>query len=117
TSGSRQRFRSHDSIAGGGHLGQHGFIPIGLEVEIDAIGGYGCFRSVGSGDQAGVSAAVDLLRQTIVIELHGEFVGGVAQLAIGIVVAAVGTNRGDVVDYFILQFDHDIAAFHDHVFA
>ena len=67
-------------------------LPLGCEVEIDVVGGHGGLRGVRGGDQAGVAVAVDLLCQAVVVEIHGEFVGRVAQLARGKLVDAVGVD-------------------------
>ncbi len=58
--------------------------------------------------------AVDLLRQAVVVEVHGELFGGVKQFAGGKIVVAVGVDGGNIADHLILQLHHHLVAFHHH---
>ncbi len=77
TSRNRQRFRGHNRVAGCRHLRQHSFIAIRLEIQVDAVAGDGGLRGIRGRHQARIVVAVDLLRQAVVVEIHGELVRGV----------------------------------------
>ena len=115
--GSGKRFRGNHRIAVGVDVAEHGVLAIGVEVQIDVIGGDVGLGGIRGGSEDGVLAAINLAGHAGIVEIHAQFFGCIDDFSVGIIVAAVGAEGGDVADDAVLHLDDDLFAIHHHIFA
>jgi len=110
--GNRQRLRGHDGVAIGCDLLQHALVPLRFERQLDMARGDVGLRRVAGRHQLRILVRDYLFGHAIVVEIHVELIGRVAQLAMRRFLAAVGFERCQLADYVILQLDHSVVTFH-----